>query len=79
MTRFKSIIFHLNSTKLKLFFQKNAKFSSTRGSAPRPPLASGGWGLHPQTPKTAHPPLRIPGYAPDNMSVRGKLLRVRSF
>ena len=34
------------------------------GFAPRPPLASGGWGLRPQTSKTA-PPLRIPGNAPD--------------
>ena len=33
------------------------------GFAPRLPLASGGWGLSPQTPKTA-PPLRISGYAP---------------
>ena len=34
------------------------------GFAPRPPLASGGWGLRPQIPQTA-PPLRISGYAPD--------------
>ena len=34
------------------------------GFTPRPPLASSGWGLWPQTPKTA-PPLRIPGYVPD--------------
>ena len=33
------------------------------GFAPTPPLASGGWGLRPQTPQTA-PPLRISGYAP---------------
>ena len=64
---------------MKLFLQKNAKFSSAWCSAPRPPrlrrlgvlppdpqppaaegfasrppLASGGWGLRPQTPKTAH-------------------------
>ena len=74
---------------MKLFLQKNAKFSSAGGKAPRPPclrrlgalppnpqppaaggiaprppLASGGWGLRPQTPQTA-PPLRISGYAPD--------------
>ena len=74
---------------MKLFLQKNAKFSSAGGSAPRPPclrrlgalppnpqppaaggfaprppLASGGWGLRPQTPRTT-PPLRISGYAPD--------------
>ena len=60
--------------------QKNAKFSSAGGSAPRspclrrlgalppnpqpsaaggfaprPPLVSGGWGIRPQTPKTAPP------------------------
>ena len=65
---------------MKLFLQKNAKFSSAGGSAPRPPclrrlgalppnpqppaaggfaprppLASGGWGLCPQTPQTAPP------------------------
>ena len=33
------------------------------GFAPRPPLASGGWGLHPQTLKTA-PLFRISGYVP---------------
>ena len=33
------------------------------GFAPRPPLASGGWGLRPQTPQSA-PPLQISGYAP---------------
>ena len=74
---------------MKLFLQKNAKFSSAGGSAPRSPclrrlgslppnphwptaaggfaprtpLASGGWGIRPQTPKIA-PTLRIPGYAP---------------
>ena len=65
---------------MKLFLQKNAKFLSAGGSAPRPPclrrlgasppnpqpsaaggfaprppLASGGWGLRPQTPQTAPP------------------------
>ena len=58
---------------MKLFWQKNAKFSSlpclrrlgalppipqppvAGGFAPRSPLASGGWGLRPQTPKTAPP------------------------
>ena len=33
------------------------------GFAPTPPLASGGWGPRPQTPKIA-PLLRISGYAP---------------
>ena len=31
---------------MKLFLQKNAKFSSAGGSAPKPP-ASDGWGLRP--------------------------------
>ena len=37
MPRFESIIFYQNSTKIKLFLEKNAKFSSAGGSAPRPP------------------------------------------
>ena len=65
MPRFKSIISYYNSPKIKLFLQKNAKFSSDGGSVPRP-LASGGWGLRPQTPKIA-PPMRISGYAPDSV------------
>ena len=49
-----------------LFLQKYAKFLSAGGSAPRPlpfansaprPPASGSWGLRPQTPKTAPPPI----------------------
>ena len=60
---------------MKLFLQKNAKFSSAGGFAPRPPLASGGWGLRPQTPKTA-PPLRISGYAPEWVSKNGSVLIV---
>ena len=75
MPRFKSIIFYYHNPKINLFLQKNAKFSSAGGSAPRTPclrrlgallpdpqlpaaggfahrlpLASGGWGLRPQTP-----------------------------
>ena len=53
---------------MKLFFKKNAKFSSAGGFAPRPPLASGCSGLRPQTPKTALP-LRISGYAPGYTSL----------
>ena len=34
---------------MKLFLQKNAKFSSA-GAPPPDPRASGGWGLYPQTP-----------------------------
>ena len=66
--RFKSIIFYQSSPKIKLFLQKNAKFSSAGGSTPNPPasggrgfrpqtqLSSGGWRLRPQTPETAPPP-----------------------
>ena len=39
MLRFKNIIFHQNSPKIKLFLQKNANFSSAGGSAPRPPTS----------------------------------------
>ena len=35
------------------------------GFNPRPPLAFGGWGLCPQTPKTS-PTLRISGYKPES-------------
>ena len=31
----------------------NPQFPAAGGFAPRPPLASGGWGLRPQTPQTA--------------------------
>ena len=74
MPRFNSIIFNLNCSRIKLFLQKNAKFSSAGGSAPKPPV-SGSWGLHPQTPVGLRrlgaplpdpqnsPPLRISGYA----------------
>ena len=37
---------------MKLFLQKTAKFSIAGGFAPKPPLASGGWMLHPP-PNTA--------------------------
>ena len=52
MPRFKSIIFYQNKPKIKLFLQKNAKFSSAGASAPSAPgpQASDGWGLRPQTP-----------------------------
>ena len=63
----KALFLYQNSPKIKLFLQKNAKFSSAGGSAPtpvppaaegfapRPLLAYGGWGLRPHTPKTAPP------------------------
>ena len=37
MLRFKNIIFYYYSSEIKLLLQKNAKFSSAGGSAPRPP------------------------------------------
>ena len=55
MPRFKSIIFYQNSPKIKLFMQKNAKFSSVVGSAPRLPAAGG---LAPR------PPMAFGGSAP---------------
>ena len=60
----KALFFYQNNPKIKLFLQKNAKFSSAGGKAPIPPLASGGWGLRAQNPNTAPPPLQISGYAP---------------
>ena len=61
MPRFKKLFFNQNSPKMKLFLQKNAKFSSTLPPNQQPPaaggfpLASGSWGPRPQTPKTAPP------------------------
>ena len=49
MPRFKSISFYQNSSKIKLFLQKNAKFSIA-GAVPPDPRASGGWGLFFQIP-----------------------------
>ena len=34
--RFKALLFYQNSPKIKLFLQKNAKFSNAEGFAPRP-------------------------------------------
>ena len=70
----KSLFFNQNNPKMKLFLQKNAKFSSAGGSAPRPPClrrlgalppnlqppASGGFAPRPQS----SPPWRISGYVP---------------
>ena len=50
MPYFKSINFYQNRPKIKLFLPKNIKFSSSEGSAPRPPK---------QPPP---PPLQISGY-----------------
>ena len=71
-SRFKALSFYQNSPKIKLFLQKNAKFSSAWGKAPRP-RASGGCGLCPHTPSlrrlgALHPhphlPLAAGGFAP---------------
>ena len=66
MPRFKSIIFYQYSPKIKLFLKKKCKIfkgwglrfqtpmlPKTGGVAPRPLIASGSWGLCPQTSKTA--------------------------
>ena len=49
--------------KIKLFLKKKMQNFQALGAPPPDPCASGGWGLCPQTPKTA-PQLRISGYAP---------------
>ena len=59
MPRFKSIIFYHNSSKIKVFLQKNAKFSSAGGSAPIPPCLQR-LGLCPQTPVHS----AVGGFAP---------------
>ena len=79
MPRFKSIIFHQYSPKIKLFFKKMQNFQAL-GAPPPNPRASGGWGLCPQTPNSlrrlgALPPdptkqprqLRISGYLPTTL------------
>ena len=47
------------------------------GFAPKPPLASGGWGLRPQSPILA-PPLRISGYAPGPSRKWTELLHIKT-
>ena len=53
MLRFKSIIFYQTNPKIKLFLQKNAKFSSAGGSTPRPPRNMR-LPPEPQTPAVSH-------------------------
>ena len=53
MPRFESIIFYQNSTKIKLFLKKNAKFSSAGGSAPRSPCLRRLGAPPPRPPHTA--------------------------
>jgi len=38
------------SQKCGILIKKIQKLPKTGGSAPRSPIFSGGWGLHPQTP-----------------------------
>ena len=52
MPSFKSIMFYQYSPKTKLFLKKMQNFQAF-GTPPPDPRASGGWGLRPQTPKTA--------------------------
>ena len=49
-SRFKALSFYQNNPKIKLFLQKNAKFSSAGGFAPRPPCLRrlGAWPPDPQ-------------------------------
>ena len=65
MPCFKSIIFYQNCPKIKLFLKKKMQNFQALGAppqdprafggfAPRPPIASGGWGLRSQTPKHSH-------------------------
>ena len=54
----KALFIYQNSPKMKLFLQKNAKFSSAGGSVPRPPCLRRLWALppHPQPPAAGAPP-----------------------
>ena len=72
MPRFKSIIFFIKIVlKLNYFCKKMKNFRAlgvlrpSASGAPKPPLASVGWGSAPRSPQTA-PPLRIFGFAPDS-------------
>ena len=47
MPRFKSNKFCKTRFKIKLLLQKNCKIFECWGLCPRPPMASGGWGLPP--------------------------------
>ena len=63
---------------MKLFLQKNAKFSSetpvpsaAEGFAPKSPLAYGGWMLH-------HPPTQPPNYEFLATRLRNTVVRFRT-
>ena len=54
LCKFTFIFFYQNSPQMKLFLQKNAKFSSAGGSSPRPPCPRrlGAFPPNPQPPAT---------------------------
>ena len=56
MPHFKSNNVDQTRPKIELILQKIAKSSNTGGFAPRPPMASGIWGLRPLT-KKLNPPI----------------------
>ena len=62
MPRFKSMIFCQNSSKIKLFLQKNTKFLSA-GAPPPDPVHPAAGGFAPR-PLKQPAPLRIFGYTP---------------
>ena len=70
--RFKSIIFNQNSPKIKLFLQKNAKFSSAGGSAPDP-RASGGWGLFPKPAASSGRQPKVDSKKVDTVVISGEI------
>ena len=65
MPRFKSIIFHQYSLKIKLFLKKKAKFSCAGGSAPKPPCLQR-LGSLPHTPSSPPiaPRISLPPFPP---------------
>ena len=63
---------------MKLFLQKNAKFSSAGGSAPRPPCLRR-LGALPPNPQNSPPPLRISDYAPGREDKDTFLLHTTAF
>ena len=75
MPRFKRIIFYQNSSKIKLFLKKNAKFSNAGSSAPRPPCLPR-LGALPPDPQTQSPPIANSGYAPATLCKIFKIIWV---
>ena len=62
----KALFFIKIAPKLSYFCKKMQNFQALGASPQKPPLAFGGWGLRPQTPKHSPPPLQISGYAPES-------------